>query len=84
MTLVEDHELATFKVTGIGDGDAQAGRWQWYHLPIADVSVPTAAFEAEWAKVGEQLRARLRSGVQGISSTARAGSAAPALSQPAC
>ena len=61
VTLVEQHELASLQVTGIGQATRERAM-AWYHLPIADVSVPTAKFETVWAAVGEQLRARLRSG----------------------
>lgn len=61
VTLVEAHELATLKVGDIEQA-TRTRAMAWYHLPITDVSVPTAAFEAEWAVVGEQLRARLRCG----------------------
>lgn len=61
VTLVEDHELSSLQVTGIGKATRERAM-SWYHLSIGDVSVPTATFEAEWAIAGPQLRARLRSG----------------------
>lgn len=61
VTLVEDHELASLQVTGIG---AAAAREQmaWLHLPIRDVSVPGAAFEAAWMSAGQRIRDRLACG----------------------
>src|SRR5262249_21680912 len=35
---------------------------QWFHLPIPDGAIPSSEFEADWAVVGEGLRARLRNG----------------------
>lgn len=61
VTLVEEHELASLKVQGLG-AEVAARHMEWLHLPIADGSVPGAAFEATWAEMAESLRARLRSG----------------------
>lgn len=61
VTLVENHELATLKVSDIGNATRQR-HMTWHHLPIQDVSTPTADFEAAWANIGEGLRARLRDG----------------------
>lgn len=61
VTLVEDHEFGLLGVDGLGAGVA-ARHMDWLHLPIADVSVPDARFEAAWAVAGEGLRARLRDG----------------------
>jgi ADP-ribosyl-[dinitrogen reductase] hydrolase len=35
---------------------------RWHHLPIPDVSTPSADFERQWDLVGEGLRAQLRAG----------------------
>lgn len=61
VTLVEDHELAALAVPDLGKVVA-AHHMDWFHLPIPDVSVPPAAFEAGWNAVGEGLRSRLRNG----------------------
>lgn len=61
VTLVEDHELRSLGVTEIAHAVAQR-HMAWLHLPIRDISVPTAAFEAAWDEVGAGLRARLRDG----------------------
>jgi ADP-ribosyl-[dinitrogen reductase] hydrolase len=35
---------------------------EWFHLPIPDVSVPDAAFEARWLAAGDSLRGVIRCG----------------------
>jgi ADP-ribosyl-[dinitrogen reductase] hydrolase len=61
VTLVEDHELQTLQVTDMGT-KVQARHMRWHHLPIPDVSTPSADFERQWNLVGEGLRAQLRAG----------------------
>lgn len=61
VTLIEAHELKALKVADLGAQVSKRGM-TWLHLPITDVSVPAAAFEEEWAEVGEGLRARVRDG----------------------
>ena len=61
LTLVEGHELASLGVEDLG-AQVEARHMAWLHAPIADVSTPSAAFEAAWRDIGEGLRARLRSG----------------------
>lgn len=61
VTLVEDHELVSLKVEGLGAAVARA-HMDWLHAPIPDVGVPSAAFEASWVELGEGLRDRLRAG----------------------
>ena len=61
VTLMESHELDRLGVSGLGDMAASQGL-DWYHLPIRDVSVPSAAFETQWAESGETLRTRLLDG----------------------
>jgi ADP-ribosyl-[dinitrogen reductase] hydrolase len=58
VTLVEDHELDSLQVRGLGAA-VRAAHMEWHHLPIRDVSVPEAAFEAAWQQVGLALRAQL-------------------------
>ena len=61
LTLVEQHELETLRVAGLGE--AVRSRYiSWFHLPIADVSTPCAEFEEQWRTAGEQLRSLMRSG----------------------
>jgi ADP-ribosyl-[dinitrogen reductase] hydrolase len=52
VTLVEEHELAALKVKRMGQAVADR-HMDWLHLPIQDVSTPTAAFEAVWQEAGE-------------------------------
>jgi ADP-ribosyl-[dinitrogen reductase] hydrolase len=61
LTLVEDHELVSLKVEGLGAAVARA-HMDWLHAPIPDVGVPSTAFEAPWVETGEGLRDRLRAG----------------------
>lgn len=61
VTLVEDHELQALQVTGMGV-QVQARHMRWHHLPITDVSTPSAVFERHWNAAGEGLRAQLRAG----------------------
>ncbi|KPL68502.1 crystallin [Erythrobacter sp. SG61-1L] len=61
VTLVEEHELAQLQVPQLGS-EVLARHMDWYHLPIADRSIPDAAFEDAWKSAGPALRQRLRSG----------------------
>lgn len=61
VTLVEDHELLSLQVQHLGS-EVQARHMAWHHLPIRDVSVPCARFEAQWQERGEALRSLLRHG----------------------
>ena len=61
VTLVEEHELRALKVPDLGK-KVRDRHMAWYHLPIKDVAIPSPQFEANWADVGEGLRARLRDG----------------------
>jgi protein-tyrosine phosphatase len=61
ITLTEAHEL---RWAGRGDFAAEVERagFVWHHLPIRDLGVPDARFEAEWRAVGPELRGRLAEG----------------------
>ncbi len=59
LTLVEPAELATLKVPQLGE-EVRARGLDWLHLPIADYSVPTDAFEALWEAHGSDIRTLLR------------------------
>ena len=61
LTLVEPTELNALKVPHLGDAVLKRGL-DWRHLPIADYSVPTDEFEAQWATHGQAIRALLRNG----------------------
>jgi hypothetical protein len=49
VTLVTDAELRSLKVEGMGAAVAQLGI-SWLHLPIEDVSTPTAEWEQGWSE----------------------------------
>ena len=61
VSLVEQHELTSLGVTGLGAA-VEAAHMSWLHLPIRDVSRPGPAFEEQWARVGPLLRSQLRCG----------------------
>jgi protein-tyrosine phosphatase len=61
LTLVEPGELRALKVPHLGR-IIQSRSIEWRHLPIADYSVPTEAFERQWAKYGREIRDLLRNG----------------------
>lgn len=61
LTLVEPAELQALQVPGLGEAVQRRGM-AWRHLPIADYSVPTEAFEQQWATHGAEIRALLRGG----------------------
>ena len=49
ITLVTDRELADLRVQRMGEAVRALGM-KWLHLPITDVSTPTADWEAAWEK----------------------------------
>ncbi|PKD41389.1 phosphatase [Methylomonas sp. Kb3] len=61
LTLVEPAELKALKVPQLGHEIRRRGI-EWRHLPIADFSVPTLAFEQQWVTQGHEIREMLRSG----------------------
>ncbi len=61
LTLNEPAELAALKVPHLGEEVRRRGL-DWRHLPIADYSIPTDAFEKQWETHGRDIRALLRSG----------------------
>ena len=62
VTLMPMDELHAVQADGIGDA-CEARGMEWYHLPITDVDVPDASFEAAWRYAGLRLRAHLRQGL---------------------
>lgn len=54
-TLIEDHEFDRLQVKDV-EGEIRRRHTQWMHLPIEDVSVPGAGFEATWADRAEGSR----------------------------
>jgi len=61
LTLVEPAELKALKVPQLG-AEIKGLGIDWRHLPIADYSVPTEAFERQWETHGRDIRALLCSG----------------------
>ena len=61
LTLMEPEELSFFKVPDIGKEIHSRGI-AWRHLPIADYSVPSEAFELQWVSQGHEIRTLLRNG----------------------
>lgn len=61
LTLVEPAELMALKVPQLGHQIRLRGI-AWRHLPIADYSVPTKAFEQHWLTHGREIREMLRNG----------------------
>jgi hypothetical protein len=61
LTLVEPAELEALKVPHLGAAVRALGL-DWRHLPIADYSVPTEAFERQWVTHGQDIRTLLCSG----------------------
>lgn len=62
VTLVKPAELIALQVPNLGD-EVQRRGMAWRHLPIADHSVPSRAFEERWQNEGREIRALLRSGM---------------------
>lgn len=61
VTLVEEHELHQLAVADMGE-QVRRRHMAWFHLPIADYSVPDSTFETRWDEAGAQLRALLARG----------------------
>jgi ADP-ribosyl-[dinitrogen reductase] hydrolase len=59
LTLLEPEELILLRVERIGE-EVLRRDMQWFHLPIADVSIPGRQFEKAWLVAGEGLRSMLR------------------------
>lgn len=61
VTLMQADELARYRIPAIGE-EVRARFMQWHHLPIRDVDVPDAAFEAVWPRHSGRLRALVAAG----------------------
>lgn len=61
VSLIEPKEFTELKVEALGEGIADR-YMSWFHLPIRDVGVPDAGFEASWGHCGEAIRGIVRSG----------------------
>jgi len=61
VTLVEAAELDALKVQGLGQAVEMRGM-KWLHLPIADVTAPSAKFDSRWRVELPELLTTLRAG----------------------
>ncbi len=61
ITLIEDHEFAMLGVADLGERVSGLDM-EWLHLPIRDVDVPDARFEAGWQRMGPSIHRRLERG----------------------
>jgi hypothetical protein len=61
LSLIETEELLALKVPHLGKEILRRGM-VWRHMPIADYSVPTEAFEEQWLTTGREIRKLLRNG----------------------
>jgi ADP-ribosyl-[dinitrogen reductase] hydrolase len=63
VTLMEPDELAMIGIDPKRlDREARARGLAWLHLPIRNLSIPGADWEANWLTVGEALRGELAAG----------------------
>ncbi len=60
VTLLEPKEMTLLRVERLGE-EVLRRSMLWFHLPIADVSTPSEAFEQKWVACGAELRSLLRS-----------------------
>lgn len=61
VTLLEPKELILLRVERLGE-EVLRRNMRWFHLPVADVSVPDKQFEQSWDVAGKELRSMLRHG----------------------
>ena len=61
VTLIEPHEMSLLGIPNLG-AEIQRRGMVWLHLPIRDVSTPSAEFEAEWPAHSEKLQGLLDAG----------------------
>lgn len=61
VSLVNEAEMAQFKVPGLGEGVIQRGM-EWLHLPFPDGSAPDEAWLAHWRSVSLKLHQALDAG----------------------
>ena len=62
VTLLEPKELKLLRVESLGEEVVRHGML-WFHLPIADVSIPDERFEQGWDLAGKEIRSILRRGL---------------------
>jgi ADP-ribosyl-[dinitrogen reductase] hydrolase len=58
ITLLEPEELTLLRVERLGE-EVLRRNMLWFHLPIADVSIPDESFEQKWDVAGLELRSLL-------------------------
>jgi ADP-ribosyl-[dinitrogen reductase] hydrolase len=61
VTLLEPKEIQHLRVEHLGEEVCRRGM-VWFHLPIADYSIPNEGFERNWVPAGDSLRTLLRKG----------------------
>ncbi len=61
VTLVTERELADLRVADLGSEVVAVGM-QWLHLPIVDVSIPTAEWDSRWVAIRAGIHAALSGG----------------------
>jgi ADP-ribosyl-[dinitrogen reductase] hydrolase len=61
LTLIEDHEFIGLGVPDFAD-HARSQTLTWFHLPIADFSVPDATSLAVWQRIGQDVLGKLNGG----------------------
>jgi ADP-ribosyl-[dinitrogen reductase] hydrolase len=61
VTLMENHELDLLEVPDLGER-TRAHELDWKQLPIVDVSIPSAGFEAQWPEHGTDMLRRIAGG----------------------
>src|ERR1700730_11727474 len=59
VTLLEDHELDTLDIAGLGQ-EVRRRHMEWHHWPIEDVGVPSPIFESVWEANSAQVRSLLQ------------------------
>jgi protein-tyrosine phosphatase len=63
VTLLEDQELTLLRIPNLGH-EVLRRNMEWIHLPIPDVTAPTAEFDKEWPAQSERLRKKLHDGAK--------------------
>src|SRR4051812_18886979 len=61
LTLVKPDELEALDIADIGQ-EVRKRHMEWYHWPIADVSIPSRRFEASWAEDSRRIETILQGG----------------------
>ncbi len=61
VTLIERHELQRLRIPQLPQAVARAGM-RSVHLPIRELGIPDAGFEAAWVSAGREVRASLGAG----------------------